>query len=222
MMKMFNFLTERRPALVEQSLGDIGVMIDRASEMFAAATGCLLENESLKVDLSELDEEINAREQKIRRSVLEHMAIDPRDELVLSLLLVSIVQDAERAGDLTKSLAKAAALAEAPRMGTHVEALRSIRDQVQALFPKARAAFLAADSEDARVVMEAHDRLKQEIAVYLERLAAADDLSANLGIVLALGARMIGRTSSHLSNIISSVAMPFDQIRRSPIWSDED
>jgi hypothetical protein len=40
--------------------------------------------------------------------------------------------------------------------------------------------------------------------------------------VLAVSSRMIGRVSSHLSNIISSVAMPFDQIRRSPTWGDDE
>ena len=221
-MKLFNFLSDSRPPLVEQSLEDLGAMIDDADAMFAAATGCLLDNESLTVDLSAMDEEINAYEQKIRRAVIEHIAVDPRDELTLSLLLISIVQDAERCGDLAKSIAKAAALADAPRMGPHVEALRSIRDRVQALYPKAHSAFLQANMSDAKAVMDEHDALKKEVSGYLKKLASASDLSSNLAVVLGISARMIGRTSSHLSNIISSVAMPFDQIRRSPTWGDDE
>lgn len=221
-MKLFNFLSDARPPLVEQGLQDIGAMLDTAGEMFAAATGCLLDNENLAVDLSKMDERVNEREQAVRRAVIEHIAVDPRDELTLSLLLISIVQDAERAGDLAKSIAKAAALADAPRMGPHVEALRPIRDRVQALFPQARQAFLSADTDDAKGVMEEHDALKGEVSRYLQQLAGADDLSPNLAVVLAISARMIGRTSSHLSNIISSVAMPFDQIRRSPTWGDDE
>ena len=221
-MKLFNFLSDSRPPLVEQSLEDLGAMIDDADAMFAAATGCLLDNESLAVDLSAMDEEINAYEQKIRRAVIEHIAVDPRDELTLSLLLISIVQDAERCGDLAKSIAKAAALADAPRMGPHVEALRSIRDRVQALYPKAHSAFLQANMSDAKAVMDEHDALKKEVSGYLKKLASASDLSSNLAVVLGISARMIGRTSSHLSNIISSVAMPFDQIRRSPTWGDDE
>ncbi|NNF59071.1 MAG: hypothetical protein HKN04_12625 [Rhodothermaceae bacterium] len=221
-MKLFNFLSDSRPPLVEQSLEDLGAMIDDASAMFAAATTYLLDNEALAVDLSAMDEEINAYEQKIRRAVIEHIAVDPRDELTLSLLLISIVQDAERCGDLAKSIAKAAALADAPRMGPHVEALRTIRDRVQALYPKAKSAFVTANTADAKAVMDEHDALKKEVSGYLKQLASATDLSSNLAVVLGISGRMIGRTSSHLSNIISSVAMPFDQIRRSPTWGDDE
>lgn len=220
-MQLFGFLTGAKPALIGQSLKDLAAMIDTAGRMFNAATACLLDNEPVRVDLSAMDARINAGEQKIRRAVLEHVSVDPRDELALSLVLVSIVQDAERCGDLAKSIGKAALLADRPRMGPHVDALRPVRDRVLSAFPRVRAAFLADDTDAARAVMEEHDQTKADTADYLQRIARADDLTPNLAVVLAVGSRMIGRTSSHLSNIISSVALPFDQIRRSPTWSDE-
>ena len=220
-MQLFNFLTGAKPPLITQSLRGLAEMLDTASGMFAAATAVLLDNEALEVDLARLDESINARERQIRRAVAEHVTTDPRDRMALSLVLVSIVQDAERCGDLAKSLAKTADLAGHPRMGPHVEALRPIRDRVQDTFPRVRAAFLSSDTEAARAVMEENDRTKVLTADYLQRLARAEDLTPNLAVVLAVGSRMIGRTGSHLSNIISAVALPFDQIRRSPTWTDE-
>ncbi|HEX8385344.1 MAG TPA: PhoU domain-containing protein [Rubricoccaceae bacterium] len=219
-MQLFSFLTGAKPPLIEQSLHGLADMLDTAGEMFAAATASLLDNEALEMDLSALDAEVNARERQIRRAVADHVSSDPRAQLALSLVLVSIVQDAERCGDLAKSLAKTADLADHPRMGPHVEALRPIRDRVQQTFPRVRAAFLTSDTEAARAVMEENDRTKAETGEYLQRLAAASDLSPNLAVVLAVGSRMIGRTGSHLSNIISSVALPFDQIRRSPTWNE--
>ena len=220
-MQLFNFLTGAKPPLITQSLRGLAEMLDTASGMFAAATAVLLDNEALEIDLSTLDESINARERQIRRAVAEHVTTDPRDQMALSLVLVSIVQDAERCGDLAKSLAKTADLADHPRMGPHVEALRPLRDRVQQTFPRVRAAFLSSDTEAARAVMEENDRTKADTADYFRRLAAADDLSSNLAVVLSVASRMIGRTGSHLSNIISSVALPFEQIRRSPTWTDE-
>ncbi|MDX1439868.1 MAG: hypothetical protein R3284_08205, partial [Rubricoccaceae bacterium] len=108
------------------------------------------------------------------------------------------------------------------RMGAQVEALRAIRDRVLALFPQARAAFMDADSNAARRVMEEHDALKNEVKGYLKGLSQETDISINLAVVLSISARMIGRASSHLSNIISSVVLPFDQIRRSPTWGDDE
>ena len=221
-MNLFNFLTGSRPPLVDQSMTDLGVMLDTADSMFAAATNCLLDNETLHVDLSAQDEIVNQREQKIRRSVLEHILADPRAELALSLLLVSIVQDAERLGDLAKSIAKASELAAAPRMGPHVEALRPVRDRVQSAFPRVRRSFVVGDARTGRVVMEEHAQTKTDVADFLRRLAAADDVTPNEAVVLAISARMIGRTSSHLSNIVSAVALPFDQVRNAPNWTDDE
>ncbi|MEM0961598.1 MAG: PhoU domain-containing protein [Bacteroidota bacterium] len=217
-MNFFSFLTGSRPPLVDRALRDLEAMLDMAEGMFAAATDCLLDNEALRVNLAEQDDRINAREQSIRRSILEHMVSDPKVETSLSLLLVSIVQDAERCGDLAKSIAKASELADSPRMGRHVNELRPIRDQVQSAFPRVRHSFADGDAQAGRRVMEEHTQTKQNVADFLRSLAAADDVSSNEAVVLAVGARMIGRTSSHLSNIISAVALPFDQVRNSPTW----
>lgn len=221
-MKLFNFLSDDRPPLVDQSVTDMATMLATAGDMFSAATAELLDNESISFDIRAKDEEINALEQKVRRAVLEHMAIDPRDELTLSLLILSVVQDAERTGDLAKAIWRATQLSESPRMGPHVEALRVIRDRVQAMFPQAESAFVNADADAARVMMAEHDSLKSEFKNYLKKVASADDLTVNHAVVLAICARMIGRVSSHLSNLISSVAMPFDQIRRSPNLGDDE
>ena len=217
-MNLFNFLTGARPPLIDRALNELGAMLDTADTMFAAATNCLLDNEDVPVDLAALDETVNQGEMNVRRSVLEHMVSDPKVETSFSLLLVSIVQDAERCGDLAKSIAKASELSASPRMGRHVDALRPIRDRVQATFPRVRRSFIVGDARTGRAVMEEHDQTKRDVAGYLTALAGADDLSANEAVVLAVGSRMIGRTSSHLSNIISAVALPFDQVRNSPSW----
>ena len=217
-MQFFSFLTGAKPPLIEQSVRRFGTMLDTSAEMFTAATDCLLDNQSIRVDLSALDEKINENEQLIRRAVLEHIVSDPQVETSFSLLLVSIVQDAERCGDLAKSIAKASELAAAPRMGRHVEALRPIRDRVQSAFPRTRQAFIDGDARAARRVMEEHAQTKDDVADFLRALANDDEVTANAAVVLAVGSRMIGRTSSHLSNIISAVALPFDQVRNAPTW----
>lgn len=217
-MQFFSFLSGAKPPLIEQSLERLGVMLDTSEIMFEAATECLLDNRPVQVDLAALDDVVNENEQRIRRAVLQHIAADPRAEPSLSLLLVSIVQDAERCGDIAKSIAKASDLATAPRMGPHVEALRPVRDRILATFPRVRAAFISGDSREARAVMEEHAQTKGEVADILRQIASASDVSTNLAVVLAVSTRLIGRTSSHLSNIISAVALPFDQVRNAPTW----
>ena len=221
-MKLFNFLSDAKPPLIAQSVNDLIAMVDRAGEMFAVATGALLDNEPLTVDLAEMDEDINLREALIRRAVLEHVAVNPQQELSFSLIMVSVVQDAERCGDIAKSLAKATALSNAPRMGTHVGDLSAIRDRVQSAFPRVRRSFIVGDARAGRTVMDEHTQTKTDVAAFLAELASADDVTPNEAVVLSISVRMIGRTSSHLSNIISAVALPFDQVRNSPSWGADD
>ena len=215
-MALFNFLSSTPAPLVDRSTDRLAVMLETASTMFEAATSCLLDNRDLQLDLKAMDDTVNDGEREIRRSVLEHMALNPADDLSHSLLLLSVVQDAERCGDLGKSIAKASAMADQPRTGRHVSGLRAIRDRIATMYPKAIAALREGDARTAADVMATHDQIKREVADYLQALAAADDLSLNEGVVLTLGAQLIGRVSSHLSNVASMVAMPFDLVRNSP------
>ena len=215
-MAFFNFLSSTPAPLIDRSTDRLATMLETASTMFEGATSCLLDNHDLHLDLKSMDDTVNEGEREIRRSVLEHMAVNPADDLSHSLLLLSVVQDAERCGDLGKSIAKASAMAEQPRTGRHTEALRAIRDRIATMYPKAIAALRDGDAGQAGDVMATHDEIKREVANYLQALAASDDLSLNQGVVLTLGAQYIGRVSSHLSKVASMVAMPFELVRNSP------
>lgn len=213
-MSLFSFFTGKQPPLITDALQEVDAMLETSGEMLEAALACLLDNEALEVDLSERDEVVNESEQEVRRLVLEHLAIDPERERIQSLILISAVQEAERIGDLAKSLAAAASLADAPRLSRHAEPLRQLRDRLFRLLAETRQGFGKADAQAAHRVMKEHDDVKSFVADYLETIAHADDVTPNEAVVYAISARMMSRISSHLSNIVSSTLVPFDQIRR--------
>ncbi len=213
-MNIFSFFTGNRPPLITDAMGAVDTMLRVSGEMLEAALACLLDNEALEMDLSERDCEVNESEQEVRRLVIEHLAIDPERERMLSLILVSAVQEAERIGDLAKSLAAASTLADAPRLSPHAEPLRCLRDRLLRLLADTRKGFVEGDARAAGRVMEEHREIKQVVADYLETLAHADDVTPNEAVVFAISVRMMVRVSSHLSNIVSSTLVPFHQIRR--------
>lgn len=219
-MAFLDFFRSDPSPLLRHCIEDMTGMLELTEEMFTSATALLLDNEPLSIDLKVKDAIVNERERIIRRSVLEHITMAPNQDSAFSLVLVSIVQDAERIGDLTKSLAKAANMSHQFRVGKAVEQLREIRTEVKALFPKVRQGFSESDTEEARFVMEANDRIKVKTADFLINLSNSTTVSINEAVVLAVSARMIGRVASHLSNITSSVVMPFDKLRRSPDWEE--
>ena len=219
-MGFFSLFLGDQPALVKAAFEDVKLMLKNGHEMFAAATAHLLDNEILDIDLKALDDEINEREQHLRRTVLEHLTVEPSRELVFSLKLISIVHEAERIGDLAKTLSKTGDLALQPRLGPDVEPLREIRNRILRLFEQVRDGFTKEDESVAEQMMRGHDRLKSDITSFLKDLAFREDITPNEAVVYALSARMMSRVSSHLSNIASTVVCPFDQIRRSPSWID--
>jgi phosphate uptake regulator len=216
-MSLLNLFRGSPPPLVAQSLGDVQLMLERGHTMFAEASAHLLQNEVLAVDLARLDEDVNAAEQRIRRSVLGHLSIDPNRDLVFSLKLISIVQEAERIGDLSKSLAKVATLAEGPRMGPQVDALREMQEDILEMFDLTRRGFVKSDEASADLVMQRHESIKKKSAEYLTELAHASDVTTNQAVVYALGARILSRVSAHLANIGSAVSSSFDRLRRKAV-----
>jgi hypothetical protein len=65
--------------------------------------------------------------------------------------------------------------------------------------------------------MEKATELKGKFQEFTAEVAASD-LSADMAVVYASAARILRRVGSHLSNIASSVAQPYDRIRH----GDED
>jgi len=210
------------PPLVSEASDEIHAMVKTGRNMFASATGYLLENEVLEDDLGKMDELINNGEQRIRLVVFEHLSLNPEQDLIYCLKLISIVNEAERIGDLAKSIAKVADLAKQPRMGRLVMPLREFRNMVLQMFMRLEEGFFKGNEDEAQLIMQTHQNLKKEVAAYIARLADEEDLTGNEGVVYALSARMLNRVSAHIANLASTVVSPIDQIRRTAAWPEED
>ncbi|NNF03249.1 MAG: hypothetical protein HKN17_02180 [Rhodothermales bacterium] len=220
-MAFFDWFTGERPVLVQRTLEDIVDMVDRGKTMFLSATGVLLDNEILDVDLEEMDQSINHREQHCRSTALEYISTSPGNQLIHVLKLLSIVQEAERIGDIAKSLGALADMADSPRHGALVAPLRDVRGRILDFFDMTLQAFRNDDVARAEEVLRNHQAVKDDVYAYLGRLSRETSITVNEAVVHALAARMLGRTSSHLANIASTVVFPFERIRRTHPSDDQ-
>ena len=201
-----------RSKLIESAFNDVSSMLRQSSKMLDLALASLLDNQALEVDLDDLDDVVDEGERMVRRTVLEHLAVNPEQDLVTSLILVSMVQDAERIGDFARGLAELVPLAQHPREGEFADRLREIISRLRPLFELCEEAFREGDVEKARKVVGTARELKREsIAVTAD--IARSDLSADMAVVYSGAARIFRRIGAHLSNICSSVSQPFDRIR---------
>ncbi|MGD8327931.1 MAG: PhoU domain-containing protein [Acidobacteriota bacterium] len=206
-----------QPTLIASAFTEFSGMLQQAAKMYDLALAALLDGVPLEVSLHEMDDAIDDAEASIRRTVLEHLSLNPSRDLVASLLLISMVQDAERIGDFTRGLGDVRELARHAVDGPLAEELRAISARVRPLFDRCDKAFCDDDADAARVVVDSHIEIKAELSEYIAHVAASDE-SADMAIVYASTARNLQRVSAHLSNIASTVIQPFHRIRH----DDED
>jgi len=201
-----------RSPLIEAAFDDISEMLRVSGRMLDLALESLLDNQPLQADLDELDDPVDEAERMVRRSVLEHLSFNPKQELVASLVLVSMVQDAERIGDFARGIGELVPLAKSERQGPFADRLRTAAAELRPLFEITERAFRNDDEKEARRVMGRSSALKEELQQFTADVADSD-LSADMAVVYANAARILRRIGSHLSNIASSVAQPYDRIR---------
>ncbi|MEL7361450.1 MAG: PhoU domain-containing protein [Bacteroidota bacterium] len=219
-MGFFDLFTQQQPALVTESLRHMDAMLAATAQMFEAAAGHVLDGAPL-TDLDAADQAVNERERQVQRAVLSHLALSSEAEVPLSLTIASVVQDAERTGDLAKSLAKVADLTDVPLAGPHAETLRGISADVQALFGPVRTAFADSDQDAAEAAMQTAAEIRQRVEAFVAALAKADDVQVADALALGIAARLHFRTAAHLAAIASAVVRPFDRLREGPDGDDE-
>jgi len=191
----------------------MGEVIDVARTMWSAATSHLLFSAPLTVSLEDMDDGINERERSIRRAVFKHMERYPQEDLVLCLVLASTVQDGERIGDWIKHIGALAELADKPLLGPRLDVLRAAATRITLMFDKTYEGFVEGNVASARDVMVDSVSVKHNLRTFIDDVSSATDLTLNSAVVLSQAALMMGRVSSHLSNIASSVVLPYERIR---------
>lgn len=198
--------------LLRSAFDDISRMLEQGERMLELALAALLDNEPLDEDLDRLDDVVDHGEQMVRRSVLEHLSVQPKQDLVPSLVLVSMVQDCERIGDFARGLGELVALTGGRREGAFRDRLKVASARLLPLFEQTRRAFLKDDRELAQSVVEEAAEVKAEYQQILVDVAKSD-LAADQAVVYSSAARILGRVASHLSNVCSTVVQPYDRIR---------
>ena len=203
--------------LLESAFNDVGTMLGQGAKMLDHALPALFDNQPLEVDLDNMDDVIDDGERMVRRTVLEHLTVNPQQDLVASLILVSMVQDAERIGDFARGLVEMKQMSDQPFEGPPADQLRGLAERLRPMFDTCAEAFRDDDAEGALRVVSVHTELKEELTEFVRRIAASD-LTADLAVAYSSVARNLRRISAHLSNIASTVTQPYDRIRH----GDED
>ena len=201
---------------LNQVFEDFKSMLNDTEYMFNLVIKKLLHDEgnleALKEEIYEIDSRVNKAEKEIRKRIIEHLSIQPSVDIPTSLLLMSVVKDAERLGDYSKNLFEVSKfLAKPIDKGIYKNLFNSIDQEIVDLFRDTKKAFLESDKDTAITSWNYERQIAKRCDQILEKLAKSD-ISVNEAVCFTLIARHFKRITAHLTNIATSVILPLSDL----------
>lgn len=187
-------------------------MLEDGRHIFDAAANMLLgggDPEVIRKDLFETDKRINLTEQKIRREIVVHGSVHGATAFPSSLVVMSLVKDAERIGDYAKNIFDLGK--HDPQLGSDEEraSLVSMKDQVSKMLVRSHGLFQEQDEAAARAYLKEAEALQKACDAQIERLIGVTGENT-AGRVLTY--RYFKRVASHAANVVTSIVMPVDKL----------
>jgi phosphate transport system protein len=215
---MFKELIEalRRRPLLDQMISEMEEMLCDAVGIFRPIAEVLAGDCPLTDETHDLvygtDRRINHLQRKIRKQLVEHLVVTTGADVPISLVLMSVTKDAERVGDMCKNLLEVAEALGGPIPdGRYGERFRRILADTQALFAPTAKAFSTSDRDLGHDAVERGRALARDCDAVIADLID-DDLPCREAVLFTLLARHLKRLNLHLSNIATSVVMPFHRL----------
>ena len=188
-------------------------MVRDARDVFDAATDAVFgggKSKATKKRVKRTDQEINAIQQAVRRSLMVHASVETVD-LPLVLGYMSVVKDAERAGDYAKNLYDLAKYGADFEAADDREELESYREKVGRLIDDVADVFGDRETERAQELIHRADGFLDEYDAHV-KAAYNSEGPASDAVARALYFRYLKRLTAHLMNVLTSLVMPLDRL----------
>lgn len=203
-------------SLLNEATDEAVKMLEMTKDMYEFSLRVLMDNEKEVSDIYKLDQQLNQLQISVRRKVLEHLSINPKQDTTGALILVTIVVDIERIGDYAKNLIELAHMYPEKLCGIYCDRIRKTEIEITKHFIQTIRAFKEADEVLGQQVMESHAKLAPQIEHIIEDILNDKTLPGREAVIYALLARFLKRVSAHLKNVASSVVNPFHRLGYKP------
>lgn len=208
-------------SLLDRAYNQSFEMLDLTQQMFLEAKDVLRNTDTneINIDINDSDSKVNKFQRDVRKDVFNHLNMAGTETLSSGLVLVSIVIDLERIGDLTKNIIEVTQ-GHPERLSSKLfdEKIAEMENGVQENFAKTNEAFKNSDEELGLSIMKDYKWISKASDAILMSLMKNEDaeLKAGSAVAMALYIRQLKRINAHLINIASSVVNPFHRIGFKP------
>lgn len=211
----------KRSGLLKLCMEDLFEMFDISENMFSAAWEMVTGSGKVE-DLYKIDRHLNELQIAIRRRILEHLAINPAQDINATFVLSILVIDLERIGDYAKNLDEIATHCTGDECGLQFKTLEPLADRVKRMFSETKKSLAESDATLARRIMQDQADMAMQADRFMDQLIESTEISTKEGIVAALMSRYLKRVSAHLKNVASSVVNPYHRIGYRPNETEDD
>ncbi len=205
------FAVWKKEGLLKKALENTEVMFELVSKNFDRANEQLIKDIDVKqAKIYMTDKEINECEKDVRRRILEHLSINPKQDLSYSLILITVVKDLERIGDYVKNIVELAQhyprkLPESP----YSSELIKISDKMSLVLKDSLRVFRETDKQKAEEYYRFHREVTEKTDSMILHIMDDDTLLVREAVVFALFSRYLKRIAAHLGNILTTIINPF-------------
>ena len=206
------FKVIKQEDLINQALHDVDAMYNDSKTLYDEAIASLAEKRFSHFDIYVLDKQINEYEKNIRKKILETLSINPKQEIVASLVMTSIIIDIERIGDYSKNIYELIQLCPDAKQIMLSNQLMLDAGQISELFDELAQILHEPNSDLAQNVMDKLEKIKQDLEGFICQSANSDSMTVKEAVSNVLFARYLKRVAAHLENISSSLSNSFDMI----------
>ena len=207
----------KEDGLMNTIINEFSLMIEDGRWMFEEIGESLLRGDSPKNHKQEIydrDLRLNKTERSIRKKIVEHITLNPRNDLSTCLVMFSAAKDAERLGDYCKNLLEVSELMNGRRYPeSFFPHIKASHQKISQFFTRTAKAFAEVDTEDSIKIMEEIRTLTHECDEHIKEINESSDVMKNYEVVTTtLTFRYFKRVAAHISNIASGIVNPVHKI----------
>lgn len=197
--------------LLNNALDNIKEMFRLIYINYALAMTALIEDlDQQKAMIYSNDKKINELEKDVRRKILEHLTLNPKQDLSYSLIMITVVKDLERIGDYLKNVIELAV--ENPdklTINPYTSDLVRIKDMLGKKLEEAESVFISSDEKRAKEIYDFSREVSTKTDAIILHILNDEGQEVKDAVLTALLTRYLKRISSHLANIMTSILNPF-------------
>lgn len=205
----------KRQGVMLKAVETFGTMLENAEYVFNRSwevfAGELKADDETEV-IHQKDKAVNKGEREIRRLLVEHLTINPGQDVSGCLALMNMAKDAERIGDYAKNIFDLSTLVAGKNEKLrHMDSILPIQKRIAVNLHRVRQAFLDSDEAVSKELLQEYQDIKKDVNAILHGLFD-EQMPTPEALTTVLLCRYLKRINSHISNVASGIIFPIDKI----------